>query len=702
MIGEVLKKGIDYTADSPVLPQSVLDMIKGRFRELSLSVRRMLQAASVIGYEFQVAYLMALLDEREGKLYDMLDVARKENFVKEKYVHGTEYFSFNNSLIRDIIYHDMNSRKRKTYHLKIGQILESENRTDDAAGLGRLASHFESGGRQAKAFGYLIHAAQKAKELYASREAIGYLSRALELSKKCSQEEIDKTEVIECRELLGDLQFQVGSIEKARSNYSELLKNGCLEKEKVIRIQRKMGELLERECKYDKAQTFLYKALNGVSSKEDPEYMNIVIALSVVFMRRGQVDKALHYCKTLLDIPRGRENDQLSAKIDFIIGCCHLSKGNVKEALSCFRRSLKIRQKSGDLLSVGFTYLNMGIALFTMGRQKIASRYWNKAIKIGQKTSSAFLEMAARNNAAICCDRTDDPDATLSALWEAYRLARKMGNLVGVASCRNNIGALHKEMGKFDQAVIEFKKCQDIAEKMENFELIAKANINLGTVYVDVMELERAENHAWKLLELTSKHNLKVEEGLSWRLLGDVNYQRRNFSWALDCYHRARGCHEGFILDHDESKSITELKILETSCISDDTDEWYKDFEKKFSKIRGRKKEFHFQSRVSKAAVLIEKRRDTKKAVRLLREALEIIGRDSPRTLDLWRVCSMLTKAYCAVGDLNRARESSALAEEALKRIRKCNKEKKYVKAFLAREDVKEFLCLKKMLEKKH
>ncbi len=696
LIEEVVKKGIVYNGASPILPESILEMIEGRFSDLDAPVQRMLQAASVLGYKFQVVYLTALLGEKDVKLYSMLDAAKRENFVREKYVDGVEYFCFDNNLIRDVIYHNMNKRKRKTYHLHIGEVLEEEARLDDAEALERLARHFENGGLSAKACRYLILAGEKARKLFASIESIRYFQRALNVSKALRSGDIDSEELFRVREILGDLLFQVGQMEEARTIYAELLETEDLSSNKKTRITRKMGELYERECKFRRALTFLYKALNACSDQDDPEHQNIVMALSVVFMRKGEVDRALHYSMRILDLPAGRENELLTAKVFFIIGSCYLSKGQAKTALSFFRKSLKIREKSDNLIDIGYTYLNIGNALYRSSKRKRAQDYWKKAVKIGQKTSNAFLEMAARNNATICFYDRDDPDSIITSLVEVHRLARKMGNMSGVASCKNNLGAIHREVGRLDRAIIEFEKCLEISEKMDNFDLIAKATINLGIVHCDIGDLTRAENYAWKTLELTTKNKMKLEEGKSWELLGDVNYQRGNYPWALDCYQRASNCFEGLNESQNGEKSLLHLKILESLCLSDDSHAWKQNLTNGLSLINGRKSDIISQIRIRKAVIYLNKGQNLKEATSLLQKVVATLGEQSPRLLDLWQAASLLTRCCVATSSFEEASEAARIADSTLRRIRTNNKSKSILKTFMDREDVKEFSRLKK------
>jgi tetratricopeptide (TPR) repeat protein len=701
LIEEVLHKGLNRGEDLAFLPQSILEMIRGRFADLAAPVQKVLQAASVLGYEFRVIDLLALIGEREGKLYSMLDIARREGFVTEHYRPGAELYAFTSRLMRDVIYHDMNRRKRKTWHLEAGQHLEKRYSPEDAESLEKLARHFESGGLAGKAFHYLVLAGEKAKELYASVESIRYFRSALELARRIQGEGCPgAAEILGLRETLADVLYHVGQVEMARRSYDDLLETENPEREARVRLMRKLGEVYERESRYDKALSYLYKALGLVEAKKDLEYENIVLALSVVFIRKGEADKAFHYASRLLDTGDQRDDD-LTGKVYFIIGSCHLCLGRAKEAFACFKRSLRVRRRLADQAAMGYTYLNIGTALFQMGKTGLASRAWEVAMRIAEKTNNAFLEMACRNNAVLASDVRENLEGALSSLNDAMVLARKMGNLSGVASCRINRGTVERELGKLDQSLDDFAKSLAMSEKMQNVELIAQSSIDLGEIHIDIGDLERAEFYAWKALELTTKNGIKRDEGKSWELLGDVNYERGNFSWALDCYRRGRHSMEDLTSRREEGRLMLEIKITDASCRIETEGIWEKDILGTFLMGGSEQKEVKTQAELRISRTILDREGDPAVAVLLLREAIERLGARCPRTYLLWRLTSLLARAHHAAGQREEAAAVAKLAASYLEKMRRAMRRKWVEKSFLDRDEVRSFLALRKSLAAK-
>ncbi len=697
-IDRVLEHGLGSREGEPVIPLSILEMIKGRFKDLDQPVQRMLQAASVLGYDFEARHLLVLMGQRENEIYGLLDAARRQNFIDEHFDEKVERFSFNNNLTRDVIYHETNMRKRKFYHQRIGEVLEKETGHDDVASLERLAHHFGFGERPGKAYRYLVRAGEKARELYANMESIRFFERAIEMAARTGDGAVDGAEIRDLRETIGDLFQHIGSIDDAKRTYTNLLAEEGIDGARNVRLLRKLGELHEKECRYNKALTFLYRALNSLRDQTAPEYKYTVLALSVVFMRKGEADKALHYSQRLLDSDDG-EDETLTAKLNFIIGSCHLCRGLPRSALPYFKTSMKIRERSSDLVSLGLTYVNVGNCLFHLGRRKAALRFWRRGKTIGRRTSNAFLEMACRNNIVLAFELRENPEQALTSLGEALKLARKMGNAAAVASCRTNIAAVYREVGRLEDAAGEFSRCLEMGEKMDNLEIVVKSTINLGTVYMEIGELEKAENYAWKSLELTTKNRMKNEEAMSWELLGDVNMQRAHYTWAVDTFQRAKKCIEKVTAPGDEGRLIVEGKLCEAAAMTESSPGWEEKVEAAFSGIVTEKEEARLLLETGWGSVLLLRGGDGGRPVDHLRRAAGLLGEESPRTMLRLQIFGLLARGLEAAGRTEEARAAAGNAGRALEVIKNRFRSRSLLDTFLSRRDVREFLLLRERLK---
>ena len=121
----------DESALAAALPMSVQSLLTARVDQLAPKDRSLLQAASVIGRQFDSQVLAAVIGEPDVdvRLAAMgeLDLVRPEG-------KSTDYV-FKHALVRDALYQSLLTEARKSMHLKIAEEIErrSDNRVAEVA-----------------------------------------------------------------------------------------------------------------------------------------------------------------------------------------------------------------------------------------------------------------------------------------------------------------------------------------------------------------------------------------------------------------------------------------------------------------------------------------------------------------------------------------------------------------------------------------
>ncbi|MGH8558294.1 MAG: ATP-binding protein, partial [Methylococcales bacterium] len=170
------------------VPATVRALIEHQITRLSEDERWLLEAASAAGMESSAALLAAGLEE------DPLGVeARCETLARrgpmlaaagvvewpDGAVAGN--YAFRHALYAEVLYQRLTPAYRVSLHRRLGERLEAAYSNQSGEIAAELARHFEAGRDFLKATHYLRLAAEEAVGRFANREAIGYLTRALEL-----------------------------------------------------------------------------------------------------------------------------------------------------------------------------------------------------------------------------------------------------------------------------------------------------------------------------------------------------------------------------------------------------------------------------------------------------------------------------------------------------------------------------------------
>jgi DNA-binding SARP family transcriptional activator len=165
-------------ADRPPLPPRVYTMIAGRLAQLSAPTREFIGLAAAIGRAFSLDVLLRAGHGDEKRVAAALDELWNKRIVRE---HGVNTYDFTHDKLREVAYAEISAPQRRLFHRRIAQAFEAANADDLDPVSGRIAFHYEQAGMAEQAIPHYQRAAVVAQRVYANDDAIGLLSRGLEL-----------------------------------------------------------------------------------------------------------------------------------------------------------------------------------------------------------------------------------------------------------------------------------------------------------------------------------------------------------------------------------------------------------------------------------------------------------------------------------------------------------------------------------------
>ncbi len=199
------------------LPQSVREVVGRRVERLGSDARTALSAAAVIGREFDLELLLAVLELSEERLLDLLDEAVAASLLQES-AERAERFAFTHGLVEHTLYEDLGRARRARLHKRVAVALEEQCGDEPGERLGELAGHWAAAvvsTDTAKALHYARQAAEHALAALAPDEAVRWYRQALELHAQAAGG--DRCERCELLIGLGEAQRQIGNPEFRRT-----------------------------------------------------------------------------------------------------------------------------------------------------------------------------------------------------------------------------------------------------------------------------------------------------------------------------------------------------------------------------------------------------------------------------------------------------------------------------------------------------
>jgi class 3 adenylate cyclase/predicted ATPase len=170
--------------DAPQIPATAQAIIAARIDRLSPEHKRLLQAASVIGKDVPLALLHAITDQDEGAVGNGLRELQATEFLYETRLFPDAEYTFKHALTHEVTYGSLLQDRRRALHASIVDAIERLKAERLGEHVELLARHAVTGEVWDKAARYLREAGTKAFLRSATADAIGYLTKGLEILDK--------------------------------------------------------------------------------------------------------------------------------------------------------------------------------------------------------------------------------------------------------------------------------------------------------------------------------------------------------------------------------------------------------------------------------------------------------------------------------------------------------------------------------------
>ncbi|MBE9079986.1 AAA family ATPase [Romeria aff. gracilis LEGE 07310] len=166
------------TEDANHLPPKVQSVLTARLAQLSPKTRQVANLAAAVGRSFTLWVLHQASDEDEDTIVDALDELWQYRIIREQ---GGDTYDFSHDKLREVAYDSISGPKRRLFHRRIAQALETLQAQVLEAVSAQVAAHYEKAGLSSKAVPYYLRAAEVAQRIYANTEAIQAFRAAIAL-----------------------------------------------------------------------------------------------------------------------------------------------------------------------------------------------------------------------------------------------------------------------------------------------------------------------------------------------------------------------------------------------------------------------------------------------------------------------------------------------------------------------------------------
>jgi class 3 adenylate cyclase/tetratricopeptide (TPR) repeat protein len=162
------------------IPPTVQGILAARIDRLPPDTKELLQTLSVIGREFPMSLIRAVVTKSDDELNRMLGDLQLAEFIYEQPAVGDTQYIFKHALTQEVSHNSVLLERRRQLHERIGGAIETVFAANLEDHLAELAHHYSRSASRAKALEFLHRAGEQAFTRSYS-EAESYLTAALEV-----------------------------------------------------------------------------------------------------------------------------------------------------------------------------------------------------------------------------------------------------------------------------------------------------------------------------------------------------------------------------------------------------------------------------------------------------------------------------------------------------------------------------------------
>jgi DNA-binding CsgD family transcriptional regulator len=327
------------------LPSSIVGAIRQRLARLTTAVVDHLRVAAIIGRTFTTELLAEVEGREVEEVEEDLLAAERAHLIQGD---RTGAFTFGHDKVRESLYAEVSSARRRRLHGQIGLALEARASQESTQWLAEMAFHFACSDDRARGIDYSRRAAEQAVHACAPQGAIVHYQAALDLLEPDDERRGDLLLALGAAALPAAAAEQAISACQAAQAWFEHtgdLAPAARAAHILGLADRRMGEPLAAQAALERSLALLEQT--GVAGAETVRVLaDLADLLGVVL---GQHEGALVYGQRALEIAHCLEDGRLEAAASRAVGFLLVRENDIPAGLPLLERGLALAEASDDL-----------------------------------------------------------------------------------------------------------------------------------------------------------------------------------------------------------------------------------------------------------------------------------------------------------------------------------------------------------------
>jgi tetratricopeptide (TPR) repeat protein len=301
---------------------------------------------------------------------------------------------------------------------------------------------------------------------------------------------------------------------------------------------------------YQQALEVYRAALKDAPTEKDRAALLHTIGL--VYRRLWEYPQAIQHLHQALAIS-SRVGDQVGiAQSHTQLGWANHQSGQLEQASEHFALGLNLAKSLEDRTLLGLVIHGLGQIDMSEGKLDEARVRLEESRHIFHTTDDPVREARVTADLGWTYYWMGDSECAFALIRDVAQVLEKIGDVDGLSIQYNNLGHLHHQLGKHQEAIHYYERLANLASNLQNKPLLSTACAGMADAYLALGNMQRAREYAQDAYRIAQGSNSAVDQGVSLRILGEV-------ALALGEPVQAKTSFEESILLLEEAKEDQEL-----------------------------------------------------------------------------------------------------------------------------------------------
>jgi transcriptional regulator with AAA-type ATPase domain/predicted ATPase len=471
------------------VPDTIQDVLLGRIDRLLPEDRALLQAASVIGKDFSLDMLRAVVESPLAVAAAAVGRLVATELLIEA---GDGELGFRHALTYEVALGTVPAARRRAVDARVVEALETVHAGRLEQHVDRLGHHAFRGELWERAAHYLRQAGVQAAARCAHREAAASFERAL-----VALEHLPRTPDTLARAI--DVRFEL------RTSLTSLAEYGRLGD--VLRAAEAIAQSIGDRRRLGRVAAYVsdHSRLMG-----DPEH-------AIAAGRRA------------LDMARAEGDLELEVLANTYLGLAHYTKADHTEAMEFFRANITRVRGELERQLLGMVQLPavhsrawLAACLANLGRFDEAEERAREAAAIAEAAAHPLSSAVAQFAAGFIALHRGRPLSAVPLLEKSFALIRQSSVGLWLPTVGAALGRAYVRVGRVDDAIAVLEEAVGYETRMKRVGSHAARLVALGEAYLAAGRADEARSIAARALDLARAHGERGYEAEAARLLADV------------------------------------------------------------------------------------------------------------------------------------------------------------------------------------